>query len=144
MSQTPLERRLARLADTANRKAARLGAPGRLTSVDLLLVLEASDRGEGYECAYCGIGISPMSASFDHVDPFDRQGRNERENLVACCMTCQRTKFTKSPDELRQWVGLRVECPVCGTVFRPRWNDWVRGYGRYCSRKCSGTIGGRA
>lgn len=145
MAQSPIERRFARLADGANRKAARLGSRGRLSSVDLLMVIgKAWDpEEEAYLCIYCGVGLDPMHCSFDHVEPFGKGGANTVENLVACCLTCQRTKHTKSPGELSQWWDLRVTCPVDGVVFRPRWADHVRGLGRYCSRRCSGSVGGR-
>lgn len=145
LTQTPVERRFARLADTANRKAIRLGVPGRLNSIDYLKVFEASWDAEAqdYLCVYCGIGLDPMHSSFDHVDAFGKGGWNTIDNLVACCLTCQRTKHTKNPAELRAWMALEVTCPVDGVKFRPRWADHVRGLGQYCSRRCSGTIGGR-
>lgn len=140
MPQHPLEHRFKRLATGANKKAARLGLPGRITYIDLHDAYVASD---GW-CTYCGIGISPDSCSFDHVIAFDRGGDNTRGNIVACCLTCQRSKFTKDPEEYARWRDLRVTCPVDGTVFRPRWADHIRGYGKYCSRRCSGVVGGQS
>jgi len=137
--QHPLEHRFKRLATGANKKAARLGRPGRITYIDLH---DAYVDSEGI-CTYCGIGIDPGGCSFDHVIAFDRGGDNTRANIVACCLTCQRSKFTKTEQEYETWRDLRLMCPVDGTVFRPRWADYVRGYGKYCSRKCSGTVGGQ-
>lgn len=138
--QHPLEHRFKRMAVTHNKKARTTGVPGVLSYIDLYRVYEAS---EGV-CAYCGIGISPEHCSFDHVVPFSAPGsRNERANLVACCLTCQRRKFTKSPEEYEEWQKLWLNCPICGTRFKPRWADYARGFGRYCSRKCSGVVGGQ-
>jgi hypothetical protein len=82
--------------------------------------------------------------SFDHMMAFAKGGQNVRENLAASCMTCQRGKFTKSPEEWDRARALVVQCEVCKKEFKPRWADWVRGLGRTCSRKCSGTKGGLA
>lgn len=137
-NQNPIERRFRRLAVGANRKARRVGAVGRLTAVDLFEVFRAS----GGFCAYCGISIDPLSNSFDHVVPFNDGGDNLPSNLNACCLACQRGKFTKTESEYEQWRELRLICPVDGVEFRPRWSDYRRGYGKYCSRRCSGAVGG--
>lgn len=137
--QHPLEHRFKRLATGANKKARHLGRSGIITYVDLFHIFKDS---EGL-CTYCGIGIYPETCSFDHVQAFDRGGTNDPSNVVACCLECQRGKFTKSPAEFEQWRTLRVTCPVDGIVFRPRWADYSRGYGKYCSRRCSGAVGGQ-
>jgi hypothetical protein len=139
MPQHPLEHRFKRLATGANKKAAALGRRGRISYIDLHDVYVDS----GDVCAYCGIGITPDGCSFDHVVAFDNGGDNIRSNIKACCVTCQRSKFTKSTDEYERWRALEVVCAVCGKTFRPRWADYTRGYGKYCSRKCSGTVGGQ-
>ena len=136
--QHPIERRFKRLATANNKKADRLGRSGRISHVTLYNVYEES----GGFCAYCGVGITASGCSFDHVVPFDRGGENNADNLVACCTVCQRAKFTKTPEEFEQYQQLRVTCPTCGRSFRPRWADYVRGLGRYCSRACSGAVGG--
>jgi hypothetical protein len=132
MTQTRLQRRLVRLAGSMNSKAARLGARGRVTAETLFLVIRDYPT-----CPYDGVEISPDHGSFDHKVPFDRGGANERANLVFCCMTCQRRKFTKSVDQHVEFLNFTVVCPIDGTVFKPRYADWVRGLGRYCSRSCS-------
>lgn len=140
MVQTRTERRFVRLAAAANQRAARTGTRGRISSVDLAIVYQRSDG----LCAYCPTEIDPLHCSFDHALALDKGGANDTTNIVACCMTCQREKFTKDPTALTRWRELSVTCPVDGVVFRPRWADWVRGYGRYCSRRCSGSVGGVA
>jgi hypothetical protein len=137
--QHPLEHRFKRIATGHNKKARDLGRSGRITYVDLYHIYLASDG----ICHYCGIGISPEHCSFDHSQAFDRGGDNVPGNIVACCLTCQRGKYTKSPEEYEEWRNLRVTCPVDGTVFQPRWADYVRGFGKYCSRACAGAIGGQ-
>lgn len=132
MTQTPLQRRLVRLASAINRKADRLGARGRVSAESLFLIIKAHPR-----CPYCGNENDPMHGTFDHVVPFDKGGSNLRENIVFCHLSCNRRKFTKSVAEHAEYESLTVFCPVDGKEFRPRWADWKRGFGRYCSRSCS-------
>jgi hypothetical protein len=139
VTQSAAERRYVRLAGSINAKAARLGRAGRVSAADLAAIFVAS----GWKCAYCQIGIDPMHCSFDHVIAFDRGGPNDPTNIRACCLSCQRSKSTKSPEEYDQARKLMVECEVCGKPFKPRWADWVRGFGRTCSRVCSGKKGGQ-
>ena len=139
MPQHYLEHRFKRLATGHNKKSRTMGGVGQISYVDLYRVYEQSEG----SCCYCGIGITAEHCSFDHVVPFISGGRNERHNIVACCLTCQRGKFTKSPDEYAEWQKLERICPVDGKRFRPRWADYQRGLGKYCSRQCSGAIGGQ-
>ena len=128
-----------KLAAAINQKAASLGQTERVSAVDLAQVFMAS---EGL-CQYCGIDIGWLGVSFDHVVPFARGGRNVVSNLAASCITCQRTKFTKSPTEHAHWRGYKATCAGCGKAFKPRFSDYGRGYGKYCSRVCSGRAGVR-
>lgn len=141
MAQTATQRRLVRVAASMNQKAARLGIPGRITAGELGQILVESEG----RCSYCAVELDSMEGSFDHVVAFAQGGANLASNIVRCCHICNRTKgFTKSPEDLALYEQLRVTCPVDGTVFRPRWADWRRDLGRYCSRRCAGTVGGRA
>jgi len=140
VTQSKAERRYVRMAAAANSKAARLGTPGRVTASDFAM---AYLRHEG-QCPYCGIGLDPLHCSFDHVIPYDRGGPNVIENIVPCCITCQRSKGTKLQSEYAIARTLTVECETCGKVYKPRWADWGRGYGRICSRACAGSKGGKS
>ena len=137
MTQTAAQRRLIRLAASTNRKAAALGLNGRITADDYARAFIAS----GGVCPYCGIDITPEHCSFDHKVPFDRGGENEPSNIVACCLTCQREKGTKTPEEFARARTLMVNCESCGRTFKPRYADYVRGYGRTCSAECAGLKG---
>ena len=138
--QTTTERRFSKLAAAINQKARRLDARGTVTATDLALVYIAFER----KCAYCGFEVSAEGVSFDHAIAFAKGGQNTIDNLAASCMTCQRGKFTKTPQEWAQARVQVVRCEVCQKEFKPRWADWVRGYGRTCSRACSGKKGGEA
>lgn len=140
MTQLPSERRFSKLAAAINQKAASLGQGDRITAGALARVFLASNG----VCAYCDTEINWKGVSFDHVIAFAKGGRNTEENLAASCITCQRTKHTKTPEEHAQARALTVACEVCGKQFKPRWADWKRGLGRTCGRKCSGQKGGQA
>lgn len=122
-----IRRRLARIASGYNIKARRLGLPGVVTPEQLAML--------GNTCAYCGVDVDPMGGSFDHVIAFDRGGANSIENIVRCCISCQRKKFTKTPDQYREHQVLLVTCalPGCNRQYQPRYAEWQAGRARYCS-----------
>lgn len=132
MTQTKLQRVYIRRAAAINAKAARLGVRGRVSAEQLLQIALRYPK-----CPYCGVEIGPEHGQFDHRIPFDRGGQNLTENIVFCCTTCNRRKFTKSVSEHEEFLDFTVVCPIDGTVFKPRYSDWKRGLGRYCSRACS-------
>lgn len=135
ISQTPSERRLSKLSAAINQKWRKTGNAGVTISAADLASVWLKDGGR---CRYCGIGVDLMHCSFDHVVPFAEGGYNMVNNLATCCITCQRSKYTKSTSEYAEWQNLSRACKSCGNQFRPRWADYKRGYGWYCSRKCSG------
>lgn len=133
MTQSAEQRRLVRIAAAYNTKARRLGVRGVIRAEDLGR-LELMPG-----CWYCKIGLEIGQGTFDHVIPFERGGQNTLLNLVRCCLTCNREKFTKSPDELEQHRDRVVTCgrPGCDNTFRPRWAEYQAGRARLCSRRCS-------
>lgn len=137
MKQSATERRYVRLAGATNKKAARLGLEGRITADDLGRVYLLC----GGTCPYCGIGITSMDCSFDHMLPFDLGGQNSLDNITACCMTCQRSKGRKTIHDYDVARALWSFCEVCGKGFKPRWADWRRGFGTTCSAPCAGKKG---
>lgn len=131
VTQTKEQRRLQRIAHRMNQRAVKYGA-GEITAGDLAYVVVRSNT-----CHYCGIGLEVGQGSFDHSQPLHRQGRNDPSNIVRCCFTCNRKKFTKTPEELDNFKHVIVECPIDGTRFRPRYAEWVAGRAKYCSRSCA-------
>jgi len=49
-------------------------------------------------CHYCGKDIT-KGFTFDHKIPFVKGGKNIKENLVLCCLNCNRRKNSKDYDE---------------------------------------------
>ena len=54
-----------------------------------------------YRCQYCGLKHSTEELTYDHVLPKSRGGRTEWENIVTCCIGCNRKKGGRTPVEAR-------------------------------------------
>jgi len=133
----PVKRRLQRVASTFNAKARRLHVPG---VVSWQMLATAGDT-----CRYCGTELRLEDGTWDHYLAFDRGGTNEITNIVRCCTTCQRTKFTKTEAEHVEHERRIVTCkrPGCGNQYQPRWAEWQNGRARYCSHQCAGSAKGQ-
>jgi 5-methylcytosine-specific restriction endonuclease McrA len=56
----------------------------------------ARDR---YQCQYCGNKYPTEDLTYDHVIPKSRGGRTQWENIVTCCVECNRKKGGRTPHE---------------------------------------------
>ncbi len=54
---------------------------------------------DNYRCQYCGRRCSPAEVTCDHVVPRSQGGGTDWENVVACCMRCNRVKGGRTPVE---------------------------------------------
>lgn len=59
---------------------------------------------DNYTCQYCAELFSAPDLTFDHVVPVAQGGRKDWENIVTCCVTCNRQKGGRTPDE----AGMRL------------------------------------
>jgi len=75
----------------------------------------ARDR---YRCQYCGRRLPIEDLTYDHVLPRSRGGKTEWENIVTCCVTCNRKKGGKTPEEARM--------RLIRTPLRPTWVPAIR------------------
>jgi 5-methylcytosine-specific restriction endonuclease McrA len=50
-------------------------------------------------CQYCGSRFSAADLTFDHVIPVAQGGRKNWDNIVAACVTCNRRKGGRTPDQ---------------------------------------------
>ena len=131
------KRRLQRIASSFNAKGRKYHVQGVVTW-EMLAV-------KGSACHYCGIGLDLDHGTWDHYVAFDAGGDNWTTNIVRCCTTCQRTKFTKTEAEFAAHKALVVTCnrPGCNNTYQPRWAEWNRGMARYCSHVCAGMARGK-
>ena len=61
----------------------------------------ARDR---HRCQYCGHNAPTSELTFDHVIPVAHGGRKDWENIVTCCINCNRRKGGRTPEE----AGMRL------------------------------------
>lgn len=54
---------------------------------------------DDYTCQYCEIKLDSETATVDHVLPRCRGGKHEWQNVVTCCLKCNRKKGDKTPNE---------------------------------------------
>jgi len=54
-----------------------------------------------HTCQYCGHQMSTTELTFDHVKPVSHGGRKAWENIVTCCVSCNRRKGGRTPAEAR-------------------------------------------
>src|SRR5947208_3512492 len=52
-----------------------------------------------HTCQYCGDLSSTSELTFDHVVPVAQGGRKDWENIVTCCVSCNRKKGGRTPAE---------------------------------------------
>jgi 5-methylcytosine-specific restriction endonuclease McrA len=67
-----------------------------------------------HSCQYCNRSYATPELTFDHVIPVSQGGRKDWENIVTCCVSCNRRKGGRTPDE----AGMRL-------VRHPRRPDTV-------------------
>jgi 5-methylcytosine-specific restriction endonuclease McrA len=75
----------------------------------------ARDR---YRCQYCGDRYATEELTYDHVLPKSRGGRTEWENIVTCCIGCNREKGGRTPKE--------ASMALVRKPFRPTWIPALR------------------
>ena len=56
---------------------------------------------DGYTCQYCADSFPTSELTFDHVVPVSQGGRKDWENIVTCCVSCNRSKGGRTPQEAR-------------------------------------------
>jgi 5-methylcytosine-specific restriction endonuclease McrA len=89
-----------------------------------------------HACQYCGLGYSTAELTFDHVVPVAQGGRKDWENIVTCCISCNRRKGGRTPAQagmsLRRAPRRPSRAPATRITFELRlrdapdsWRDYV-------------------
>ena len=73
---------------------------------------------DGHRCQYCGTKCTIAQLTYDHVVPRSRGGRTSWENIVSCCVPCNRDKANRTPAE--------ANMILLATPARPRWMPSVQ------------------
>jgi 5-methylcytosine-specific restriction endonuclease McrA len=57
-----------------------------------------------HTCQYCSTTFATFELTFDHVVPVAQGGRKDWENIVTCCVTCNRLKGGRTPAEAAMYL----------------------------------------
>jgi 5-methylcytosine-specific restriction endonuclease McrA len=71
-----------------------------------------------YTCQYCGDAFPMSELTFDHVVPVANEGRKDWENIVTCCITCNRQKGGRTPEEAGMRLVRHPRRPVSTPAIR--------------------------
>jgi 5-methylcytosine-specific restriction endonuclease McrA len=55
---------------------------------------------DDHRCQYCAKSFPPAQLTFDHVLPVARGGLKGWDNIVTCCIPCNRRKGDHTPEEI--------------------------------------------
>jgi 5-methylcytosine-specific restriction endonuclease McrA len=78
---------------------------------------------DSLRCAYCNQRFEPKDLTFDHVIPRSLWKRTRQgtptcwENIVTCCVWCNRTKADKTCEQARMFPSFQPSCPSYGEMF---------------------------
>jgi len=95
-------------AKHANDRAASYGVGGRITTAIARKILQHG------RCFYCG---STDRLGLDHRTPLHAGGPNDETNIVACCHSCNASKWRE--DRPWRWSRKFDRCVICGHADIP-------------------------
>ena len=73
---------------------------------------------DDHRCQYCGDGFPTSELTFDHVVPVAQGGRKDWENIVSCCVTCNRKKGGRTPAEAGMHLRRMPKRPESAPAIR--------------------------
>lgn len=71
-----------------------------------------------YTCQYCAKEFEPEDLTFDHVVPVAKGGRRSWDNIVTCCVTCNRRKDDRTPADAGMTLLRQPRRPAATARFR--------------------------
>jgi 5-methylcytosine-specific restriction endonuclease McrA len=71
-----------------------------------------------HTCQYCGTAFPISELTFDHVVPVAQGGRKDWENIVTCCIGCNRKKGGRTPTEAGMHLVRMPRRPERGPALR--------------------------
>jgi 5-methylcytosine-specific restriction endonuclease McrA len=69
-------------------------------------------RRDGGTCQYCMRKYSRSELTIDHVVPRSQGGRSVWDNVVCCCVDCNRRKGGRTPDQARMKLKRKPKKPL--------------------------------
>jgi 5-methylcytosine-specific restriction endonuclease McrA len=64
-----------------------------------------------FQCQYCGRRMDSCDLTYDHVIPKSMGGRTAWENIVTCCLPCNKKKGGRTPTQARMHLIRRAKRP---------------------------------
>ena len=89
---------------------------------------------DNYTCQYCSESMQTGDLTFDHVVPVAQGGRKDWENIVTSCITCNRKKGGRTPEQARMHLVRHPRRPDKAPAIRitfgirnapESWRDYV-------------------
>ncbi|MEW6145859.1 MAG: HNH endonuclease [Thermodesulfobacteriota bacterium] len=69
-------------------------------------------RRDGGTCQYCARKYSRSELTIDHVIPRSQGGRSVWDNVVCCCVDCNRKKGGRTPEQARMKLKRKPKKPL--------------------------------
>jgi len=63
-------------------------------------------------CFYCGEDLTINKWEIDHVDPFSKSRNGTTKNLVAACVSCNRSKSDLTIENFRKKIALKCNADI--------------------------------
>ena len=73
-------------------------------------------------CFYCGENLNPAVVQIDHVFPQCKGGKNDIENLVPACRSCNSSKGGRSLEKFRLTRGRKL---IGAPYFSDEQIEWL-------------------
>ncbi|UCG11047.1 MAG: HNH endonuclease [Deltaproteobacteria bacterium] len=64
-----------------------------------------------YQCQYCGKTMDSCDLTYDHVVPKSMGGKTAWENIVTCCLPCNKKKGGRTPEQARMHLVRKAKRP---------------------------------
>lgn len=71
-----------------------------------------------FTCQYCSRVFATYDLTFDHVVPVSKGGRKDWENIVTCCVACNRRKGGRTPAEAGMTLSRHPRRPNAAPAIR--------------------------
>ena len=91
---------------------------------------------DNHTCQYCAETLPTSELTFDHVVPVAQGGRKDWENIVTCCINCNRKKGGRTPEQAGMHLirhpkrpdrapGMRIHFEIKLNKAPDSWRDYV-------------------
>lgn len=73
---------------------------------------------DNHTCQYCLVPCNTEDLTFDHVIPVAQGGGRSWDNIVTCCIKCNRKKGARTPEEADMHLAHKPKKPAYSPIFR--------------------------